>query len=79
MGFLPWLGKDKQQEEEQKETEQESKPEEVSVFEFGPSVPVGGSVLKGMCIGENPDAIQACAWTVAKSQDKKKLKYHVEF
>jgi hypothetical protein len=80
MGFLPWLNKEKKQEGTPKEEEQEGTVTyEVSVFEFGPTVSAGGSLLKGLCTGDNPDAIQACSWVVEKNQGGKKLKYKVEF
>jgi hypothetical protein len=39
-----------------------------SVFAFGPTVAPGGEVLRGMCAGDDPDAIQACTWTVEKAE-----------
>jgi hypothetical protein len=54
-----------------------------SVFAFGPTVAVGGEVLRGMCAGDDPDAIQACTWTVEKAEPGgrggKALAYVVEF
>jgi hypothetical protein len=39
-----------------------------SVFAFGPTVSAGGEVLRGMCAGDDPDAIQACTWTIEKAE-----------
>jgi len=39
-----------------------------SVFAFGPIVGAGGEVLRGMCAGDDPDAIQACTWTIEKAE-----------
>lgn len=57
-------------------------PRPSSIFEFGPSVSVGDDFMKGMCTGDNPDAIQACTWTVEQLQGKAKEKkpvYRIEF
>lgn len=57
-------------------------PTPTSIFEFGPLVPVGSEYMKGMCAGEDPDAIQACSWSIDKVQGKPKEKrhlYHIEF
>jgi hypothetical protein len=51
-----------------------------SIFEFGPPVAGGGEFLRGMCAGDNPDAIQACTWSVEQVQVKAKArKFLVEF
>jgi hypothetical protein len=52
-----------------------------SVFAFGPVVAPGGDVLRGMCAGDDPDAIQACTWTIEKAQQGagKAHAYVVEF
>jgi hypothetical protein len=52
-----------------------------SVFAFGPVVAPGGDVLRGMCAGDDPDAIQACTWTIEKAQGGggKAHAYVVEF
>ena len=57
-------------------------PRPASIFEFGRPTPVVAEHLVGMCAGDNPDAIQACAWTVeplpGKPREKRPL-YRVEF
>mmetsp|Transcript_12517 Transcript_12517/g.22402 ORF Transcript_12517/g.22402 Transcript_12517/m.22402 type:complete len:82 (+) Transcript_12517:210-455(+) len=53
-----------------------------SLFEFGPKVDINGEILRGNCVGENPDAIQACIWsleTVEKQQADKTHRYKIEF
>lgn len=53
-----------------------------SIFEFGEPVPVGGEVLRGMCAGTDPDAIQACTWSLEPVQGKgreRRPHYRVEF
>ena len=51
-----------------------------SVFEFGPPVAAGAEFLRGMCAGDNPDAIQACTWSVETVEKKAKgRKFLVEF
>ena len=57
-------------------------PKPVSVFEFGPSTQVGSDFLRGVCSGDNPDAVQACTWSVDTLQGKpreKKPAYRIEF
>mmetsp|Transcript_43738 Transcript_43738/g.131103 ORF Transcript_43738/g.131103 Transcript_43738/m.131103 type:complete len:99 (+) Transcript_43738:59-355(+) len=52
-----------------------------SVFEFGAVVPAGKDFMRGVCIGDDPDAIQACTWSVETAQrgrDKTHL-YRIEF
>ncbi|GFR40629.1 hypothetical protein Agub_g1211 [Astrephomene gubernaculifera] len=52
-------------------------PRPSSVFEFGPMVQVGSEIMRGVCTGDNPDAIQACTWTIEEAQGKPKEKKHV--
>eukprot|EP00198_Chlamydomonas_reinhardtii_P007045 XP_001696381.1 predicted protein [Chlamydomonas reinhardtii] len=52
-------------------------PRPSSVFEFGPMVQVGSDYMRGVCTGDNPDAIQACTWTIEEAQGKPKEKKHV--
>mmetsp|Transcript_21355 Transcript_21355/g.46679 ORF Transcript_21355/g.46679 Transcript_21355/m.46679 type:complete len:110 (+) Transcript_21355:84-413(+) len=47
-----------------------------SVFEFGPTVQVGQDILRGVCAGDDPDAIQACTWSIEPAQGKPKDKQH---
>ena len=57
-------------------------PRPNSIFEFGPSVTAGSEYMRGMCAGDNPDAIQACTWTVEPLQGKQREKkplYRIEF
>ena len=57
-------------------------PKPVSVFEFGAPVAVGTEFLRGVCSGDNPDAVQACTWSVDALQGKpreKKPVYRIEF
>lgn len=57
-------------------------PRPTSIFEFGPSVAGGSDYLRGMCAGDNPDAIQACTWSMeqapGRARDKRPL-YRIEF
>lgn len=53
-----------------------------SVFEFGQTVLVGSDMMRGVCTGEDPDAIQACTWSIEPAQGKPKEKkhaYRIEF
>jgi hypothetical protein len=53
-----------------------------SLFEFGPLVQVGSDIMRGVCVGEDPDAIQACTWHVEPAQGKPRDKahtYRIEF
>ncbi|GLI69614.1 hypothetical protein VaNZ11_014281 [Volvox africanus] len=52
-------------------------PRPSSVFEFGTLVQVGSEYMRGVCTGDNPDAIQACTWTIEEAQGKPKEKKHV--
>ncbi|KXZ45166.1 hypothetical protein GPECTOR_57g456 [Gonium pectorale] len=52
-------------------------PRPSSVFEFGPMVQVGADYMRGVCTGDNPDAIQACTWTISQAEGKPKEKKHV--
>jgi hypothetical protein len=57
-------------------------PRPTSIFEFGKPVPISSDHLVGMCAGDNPDAIQACTWTVEPLQGKAREKrpiYRIEF
>jgi hypothetical protein len=74
MGFLgfPWFG---QRESDANKSDTGSK----TLFEFGNLVPAGGTVLRGVCTGDDPEAIQACTWSVEKVQQGKKPRYRVEF
>ncbi len=57
-------------------------PKPVSVFEFGAPVQIGNAFLRGVCSGDNPDAVQACTWSVDTLQGKpreKKPVYRIEF
>lgn len=57
-------------------------PKPMSTFEFGPPVTVGGTIMTGVCSGDNPNVIQACAWTLETLQGKpgdKKPAYRIEF
>jgi len=57
-----------------------SMPKPSSIFEFGKPVPLGAEFLRGMCAGDDPDAIQACAWTIEEAADKQKRPlYRIEF
>lgn len=54
----------------------------VSTFEFGKQVQPGDEYLKGSCAGDNPDAIQACVWSIQTSGSSGRGKqplYHIEF
>lgn len=59
-------------------------PRPSSVFEFGHTVSVGQEYMRGVCTGENPDAIQACTWSIevapqpAKPKEKKST-FRIEF
>lgn len=59
-------------------------PRPSSVFEFGQTVSAGQGYMRGVCTGENPDAIQACTWSIevapqpAKPKEKKST-YRIEF
>ena len=54
-----------------------------SVFEFGATIQAGEDMFRGQCVGDNPDAIQACTWSVepalGKGKEKKKHLYRIEF
>ena len=39
-------------------------PRPSSVFEYGPTVGAGGEYMRGVCTGEDPDALQACTWSL---------------
>jgi hypothetical protein len=52
-------------------------PRPSSVFEFGPLVQASSEYMRGVCTGDNPDAIQACTWTIEEVQGKPKEKKHV--
>lgn len=52
-------------------------PRPSSVFEFGPMVQLGQEYMRGVCTGDNPDAIQACTWTIEEAQVKPKEKKHI--
>ncbi|PNG99011.1 hypothetical protein TSOC_015218 [Tetrabaena socialis] len=52
-------------------------PRPCSLFEFGPTVAVGSEYMRGVCSGDNPDAIQACTWTIEELAGKPKEKKHV--
>ena len=57
-------------------------PRPTSIFEFGKPAPVSADHLVGMCAGDNPDAIQACTWTIEPLQGKAREKrpvYRIEF
>lgn len=57
-------------------------PRPTSIFEFGKPVPISSDHLVGMCAGDNPDAIQACTWTIEPLQGKAREKrplYRIEF
>jgi hypothetical protein len=57
-------------------------PRPTSIFEFGKPVAISSEHLVGMCAGDNPDAIQACTWTVEPLQGKAREKrplYRIEF
>eukprot|EP00798_Chlamydomonas_sp_ICE-L_P006100 gene6100-2698_t len=59
-------------------------PHPSSVFEFGPTVTLGKPFMRGMCTGDDPDAIHACTWSIeavdpqsnGKTQPRK---FRVEF
>lgn len=57
-------------------------PRPTSTFEFGPLVAGGSNYMRGNCAGENPDAVQACTWTIeplpVKPREKRHL-YRIEF
>ena len=48
-----------------------------SVFEFGPTVSIGQSYMRGVCTGDDPDTIQACAWQIEPVQGKPREKHHL--
>ena len=52
-------------------------PRPSSLFEFGPLVQVGQNYMRGVCTGDDPDAIQACTWTIEEAQGKVKDKKHI--
>lgn len=54
-----------------------SMPKPSSVFEFGTTVQVGADFMRGVCTGDDPDAIQACTWSVEPLQGKAKEKKHL--
>jgi hypothetical protein len=56
-------------------------PAASSVFEFGPVVPVGQDFMRGVCVGDDPDAIQACTWSVEPAQRSREKHHHyrIEF
>lgn len=57
-------------------------PRPTSIFEFGKPAPVSAEHLVGNCAGDNPDAIQACVWTMEPLQGKPREKrpmYRIEF
>ncbi|KIZ06382.1 hypothetical protein MNEG_1569 [Monoraphidium neglectum] len=57
-------------------------PRPASIFEFGKPVPLSSDHLVGNCAGDNPDAIQACTWTIEPLQGKSREKrpvYRIEF
>lgn len=54
-----------------------------SVFEFGPAAQPGQLYMRGVCIGDDPDAIQACSWSIepvtqGKGRETNHL-YRIEF
>ena len=48
-----------------------------SVFEFGPTVSIGQNYMRGVCTGDDPDTIQACAWQIEPVQGKPREKHHL--
>lgn len=57
-------------------------PKPASIFEFGKPVAISSDHLVGMCAGDNPEAIQACTWTIEPLQGKPREKrpvYRIEF
>lgn len=57
-------------------------PRPSNLFEFGPLVGLGQDFLRGVCTSENPDAIQACTWSLEQVEVKPKHKrhaYRIEF
>jgi hypothetical protein len=59
-------------------------PKPSSVFEFGAPLQAGQLFMRGVCAGEDPDAIQACAWSVepvpaGKQGKDKRHVYRIEF
>lgn len=57
-------------------------PRPASIFEFGKPLPITADHLVGMCAGDNPDAIQACTWSIEPLQGKAREKrpvYRIEF
>lgn len=57
-------------------------PRPSSLFEFGPMVNLDQDFLRGVCTSENPDAIQACTWSLEQTEGKPKDKrhaYRIEF
>ncbi len=57
-------------------------PKPSSVFEFGHAVQQGQDYMRGVCTGDDPDAIQACTWSLepwsGKAKDKRHA-YRIEF
>ncbi len=57
-------------------------PKPSSVFEFGQTVQLGQEYMRGVCTGDDPDAIQACTWSLeaatGPSKDKRHA-YRIEF
>lgn len=67
-----------------KKSSEPSAPHPSSVFEFGATVSVGKPFMRGVCTGEDPDAIHACTWSIeavdAQSLGKAQpRKFRVEF
>ncbi|MEW5307920.1 MAG: hypothetical protein WDW38_010569 [Sanguina aurantia] len=59
-------------------------PRPSNLFEFGPLVNLDQDFLRGVCTSENPDAIQACTWSLERVERKVKPKgkrhaYRIEF
>ena len=52
-------------------------PKPSSVFEYGPMVTAGADYMRGVCTGEDPDALQACTWSLEPVQAKPKEKKHM--
>jgi hypothetical protein len=55
-------------------------PRPTSTFEFGPTIAGGGSVMRGLCSGADPDIVQACTWTLEPVEARqRKAAFRIEF
>lgn len=55
-------------------------PKPGMVFEFGRQVSSGAPYMRGMCAGDDPNRIQACAWSIEQHAAKgTRPAYRIEF